>query len=304
MSSPTPESDSQSSILVPAYPFNIVNGDVILRSSDGADFHVYKAILSLVSPVFQTMFTLPQSESSPIVPVITLQENSTILDRSLRFFYPGAQPTVATLEELRDVIEVLISKYDMQSIVPIAKQHFKKYISTHPVASYAVALTYEWKDVAAKESLKLPLRVPDKEASEELNHIPAAAYHNLLHYHYLCGGVAKGVTEILRWVPAPNDFIWFSCTSCAGHSLNWYLLDGLAYPARSWFIDYLKAVGELVMESPGADLRLHRTIYDALQNATKCSTCRGKIFNQFPQFISIHLTSKIKEAVDAVQLKL
>ncbi|KAJ7142751.1 hypothetical protein C8R44DRAFT_603585, partial [Mycena epipterygia] len=238
-----------------------VGADAILQSSDGADFHVCKAILSLVSPVFQTMFTLPQPESPPIVPVIPLQEDSTILDRSLRFFYPGAQPTVATLQELRQIIEVLISKYDMQSIVPTAKQHLERYISTQPVASYAVAITHQWKDLAmlaAKESLKLPLRVPDKEASEELHHIPDAAYHNLLHYHYLCGIAAKGVTESLRWVPVPNDYIWFSCTNCTRHSLSWYLLDGVAHLVRSWLIEYLKAVGELVMESPGTDIRPHK----------------------------------------------
>lgn len=41
-------------------PFDDPEADIILRSSDNVDFHVYKFLLSLVSPVFKSMFALPQ----------------------------------------------------------------------------------------------------------------------------------------------------------------------------------------------------------------------------------------------------
>ncbi|KAJ7739358.1 hypothetical protein B0H16DRAFT_1729451 [Mycena metata] len=73
------------------YPFaNAPGADTILRSADGVDFYVHRAILSLVSPVFEMMFQLPQPDDAPAVPVIDVQELSAVLDRVLRFFYPGA----------------------------------------------------------------------------------------------------------------------------------------------------------------------------------------------------------------------
>ncbi|KAJ7441329.1 hypothetical protein B0H11DRAFT_2096543 [Mycena galericulata] len=209
MSNPTPESASTSpGVFIPTFPFVSANADVILRSSEGADFYVQRGILALVSPVFCDMFTLPQPEASPGIPVIPVQEDAPLLDRALRFFYPGAQPVVATLDELRGIIEVLVEKYDVQCVVPAAKQRLETYMATQPLAVFAVAVTYEWKDVASKaarESLKLRLRVPDAEASPELKDISAATYHNLLHYHYSCGLTVKDVTEGLQWVTDPND---------------------------------------------------------------------------------------------------
>jgi BTB/POZ domain len=41
-------------------PVSQHGSDVILRSSDHVDFYVYKIVLSLVSPFFEDMFSLPQ----------------------------------------------------------------------------------------------------------------------------------------------------------------------------------------------------------------------------------------------------
>ncbi|KAJ7479401.1 hypothetical protein B0H11DRAFT_2027333 [Mycena galericulata] len=209
MSNPTPESASAiPGLFIPTFPFVSTNADVILRSSEGADFYVQRGILALVSPVFCDMFTLSQPEASPEIPVIPVQEDAPLLDRALRFFYPVAQPIVTTLAELRGIIEVLVAKYDVQCVVPAAKQRLETYMATQPLPVFAVAVTYQWKDVASKaarESLKLRLRVPDAEASPELKDIPAATYHNLLHHHYCCSLRAKDVTQVLRWVAVPND---------------------------------------------------------------------------------------------------
>jgi BTB/POZ domain len=45
-------------------PFNDSNANIILRSSDGVLFYVHNLLLSLVSPFFSTMFTLPTSLDS------------------------------------------------------------------------------------------------------------------------------------------------------------------------------------------------------------------------------------------------
>ncbi|KAJ6531173.1 hypothetical protein B0H19DRAFT_855010, partial [Mycena capillaripes] len=183
-------------------PFN--SGDVILRSSDGVDFRVHRIVLSLASPVFASMFTLPQPGSEPDVPSIPMPESAITLDSMLRFWYPGAEPAPAkTFDELKDVLEILISKYDVQSVAHTAQAYLQKYRETHPVAVYSIACNYGWEDLArdaAWDSLKLPLRVFDYDAPSELNNITGRAYHRLLQYHHLCGVAAKGATSVLRWV--------------------------------------------------------------------------------------------------------
>ncbi|KAJ7655589.1 hypothetical protein DFH06DRAFT_480162 [Mycena polygramma] len=303
-SSATPSEDS---VFIPAFPFaNAPDADAILRSSDGADFYIHRHILALVSPIFRDMFTLPQPETAPAIPSISLQENSAVLDRALRFFYPGVpQPTAMPLDELRDILEVLVSKYDMQCLVPAAKTQLESYIESQPVAVYAVAFNHQWMDIAlkaAQQSLKIPLRVVDSKAPPELDHILASAYHNLLYYHTICAEKAKEITAGLRWVPAPNEFVWFSCTACAGAPLNWYLNDGVLYPVRIWFNQYLEALGGVLAQTPGIDLRQHKTMLDALAVASKCTVCRQKVFDQLPLFVSTQLAVKIKEVINEAQL--
>ena len=40
-------------------PFDHAKADIILRSSDNIDFHVFKLFLSLASPFFEDMFNIP-----------------------------------------------------------------------------------------------------------------------------------------------------------------------------------------------------------------------------------------------------
>ncbi|KAF8273062.1 hypothetical protein EI94DRAFT_1564704 [Lactarius quietus] len=43
-------------------PFDDADADIILRSSDQVDFHVYRVLLSKSSPFFKSIFSLPQPD--------------------------------------------------------------------------------------------------------------------------------------------------------------------------------------------------------------------------------------------------
>ncbi|KAJ6525905.1 hypothetical protein DFH09DRAFT_936424, partial [Mycena vulgaris] len=179
---------------VPRPPFDDPDADVILRSSDDVDFWVHRAVLSLASPVFRTMFTLPQVDTDPDFPIIPVSESALLLDRALRFWYPGADIGAQTLGELREVLVIIILKYDMQFAVPCAKERLRRHLRPHPVAVFAIAYRHEWTDIAqeaAKASLALPLRTFGPANRSELQYISGDAYHILLQYHFECGNVAK-----------------------------------------------------------------------------------------------------------------
>ncbi|KAJ7758966.1 hypothetical protein DFH07DRAFT_1060290 [Mycena maculata] len=305
MSKATSESPRPSK-LTPTFPLASAPGaDVILQTSDGAYFYLHRAILSLVSPVFQTMFSLPQPVAAPEIPIIAVQEDSVLLDGALRFFYPGGNPAVSTIDDLRDIIEVLVSKYDVACVVPIAKQHLARFHSDRPLAVYGIAIAHGWNDAAlhaARESLRHPLRIVDAQASPDLNHLPATAYHNLLYYHHLCAAAAKSATEDLRWLQ-PNDDVWFTCGTCARADAAWYLADGGLHTVRIWFNRYLARLGDVLGETPGIDIVRHKTMSDALMRASKCTTCCEKVFDQLPEFVSTRLAARISETIAEIELK-
>jgi hypothetical protein len=67
--------------------------DFILRSSDGVDFHVHRAILCFASECFDGMFSMPlppdelQRDSLPVLPLL---EPAAVLLRLLRLAYPAS----------------------------------------------------------------------------------------------------------------------------------------------------------------------------------------------------------------------
>ena len=69
---------------------NSPTADVILRSGGPkvVEFKVHRATLSIASPVFETMFSLPQPEAGKALPVCDLSEDANTVDALLRLIYP------------------------------------------------------------------------------------------------------------------------------------------------------------------------------------------------------------------------
>jgi hypothetical protein len=292
---------------VPTHPFLKTTGaDTILRSRDGADFYVYRAILALVSPVFETMLTLPQPPSNSEVPIIDMQEDAIPLDRALRFFYPATQPLVATLDELQEIIEILISKFDMQCLIPSAKQHLERYIVSQPLAVYAVAFMHKWEDigrVAAKECLKLALRVPHLETPPtELKYLTATAYYKLLHYHFECAAAAKATTHFL-WIQNRTGYCWFQCNSCTNGAPPVYQSDGRRPKVASWFTQFLANIGDAVAVRPTIILREDPLFLDAVKTAVNScpGICRSQSLENLSSFMTVW---EAKLAVEIAKVRL
>ncbi|KAJ6474968.1 hypothetical protein C8R45DRAFT_873978 [Mycena sanguinolenta] len=285
----------------PAPPFINIPGqiDVILRASDGVDFYVHRAVLSLVSPVFQTMFTLPQAEQlSSSYPVIDVQEASPVLDRTLRFFYPGTELTVGSLDELQEIMEILISKYDMQCLARSVQRHLECYVASDPLAVYAFAGHYRWEELAraaAIETLKIPLRTSDDDTPAVLDLIPASTYHKLLRYHYRCGAAAQKTTRDLSWIPwpeSPFEYRWFTCQSCAMHPVDNtqpLIIAGRGRNVRSWFMEYFLAIGNILSGTPSANVAdpTHPLFIQAIKKANACGHCRDCVSTHLQHFAAL-----------------
>ncbi|KAJ6626232.1 hypothetical protein B0H10DRAFT_1942069 [Mycena sp. CBHHK59/15] len=255
----------------PQFPFDDPDADVILRSADNHDFRVYCLVLSLASPFFNAMFTLRQPDIHSEFPVIPMQESGLVLDRTLRFWYPSAEPTVETLDQLREVL--LAAKESLK--LPLRIPNYNA-------------------------SLKLPLCIPNYNAPMELNYITGATYHALLQYHHECGEHVESITSNLRWLTDIN-WPWFNCKDCGG---SWKLrcetaTNTLVYPSP-WFTDYLASMGKILAPTPSANINDLKFMSETMEKIAACNTCRSKVFTRLPDFVSGLLIPKIQEKVAKV----
>ena len=70
---------------------DMANADIIIQSCDAINFRVHKLVLSLSSPFFNDMFSLPQPSDQEVVdglPVVRLSEDADVLSCLLTMLYP------------------------------------------------------------------------------------------------------------------------------------------------------------------------------------------------------------------------
>ncbi|KAG8974447.1 hypothetical protein FRC05_007246 [Tulasnella sp. 425] len=83
-------------------------GDCIIRSPDGSEFKVVKAILSLGSTIFRDMFDMPQagrrSEDEANIPVIPVEEDPETMQALLRLLYPIEPPPIESFFLARKLV--------------------------------------------------------------------------------------------------------------------------------------------------------------------------------------------------------
>ncbi|KAJ6556519.1 hypothetical protein DFH09DRAFT_1491005 [Mycena vulgaris] len=228
---------------VSSFPFDDPAGDVILRSSDGIDFHVHRLVLSLASPFFKQMFTLPQPNGERGVPAILVSESALVLDRALRFWYPGAM----TLTELAEMLECLLLKYDIQSSIPFAQHQLRGYME----GDFDLALE------ATKSSLRLPMRTFKLGSGRRphLKYITGDTYHNLLQYPSDYGEVAKSTSSSLRWLTSMNNLPGYECensSSICSLRPDQSFANGQSSEIAGWFGTYLDRLPEALATKPGA----------------------------------------------------
>ncbi|KAL4245408.1 hypothetical protein ABKN59_009507 [Abortiporus biennis] len=122
-------------------PFDATDADIILRTSDNVDFHVYKVILSVASPYFKTMFSLPQggSRAQQDQPVIDVEEDSKTIDDLLRLCYPVDDPVNLT-DDFARVAKVVAAavKYDLKEATTLMKTALSNFIPSVPLRVYAI----------------------------------------------------------------------------------------------------------------------------------------------------------------------
>jgi len=303
---------------IPAsHPFDHSNADVILRSSDKepVDFRVYKLLLSLASPFFSEIFSLPQPSTPSVysdecqdpggLPVIQMTEDKETLHLLLSLCFPVSVseiPRFSSLQELQKVIEATF-KFDMEGL----QKHLRaelvtlRFIEAQPLRVFAIAYRYGW-DMEARKAARYTLRHHINPAFvSELGYISGATYYRLQEYHRICGEVASSRVTLQPVLAEHDDgWTWVTCQRCPGA-----LSKSRDFPeVRSWWAGWIYKIAEEVRVRPWGDaVKKWDILKDALCQAEVCPNCAKRAREDLESF-SLILAVEIERDISLVDLDL
>ena len=148
--------------LMAPYDFEAPDADVILRCSDGKELRIHSLILSLASPIFQGMFSLPQPTQPPRsqTPTIDVPETSDILEPLIQYLYPRSQPKVSDLA-MWEALYTAADKYNTEAVMETLRDMLiSRFLETSPMRVYALASHWGFEEeakVASRGTLTLDL---------------------------------------------------------------------------------------------------------------------------------------------------
>ncbi|KAF7430974.1 hypothetical protein PC9H_006689 [Pleurotus ostreatus] len=284
---------------------------VVLRSSDEApvDFTIYKALLIISSPFFAELLSLPQPPDTPREEmsegsaIIQMAEPAEAIERLLPFVYPRfvTMPHLATLEELQTTLQ-MASKYDMKGVEKCLGEVLvaPRFVEEDPMRVFAMACRYGLEDaarIAAKHTLRLSL--PERHYVAEMEHISAGNLQRLVDYYFACSAVAAAVARDFSWV-MKDTFSFFHRGGCSCGASTYVLIAGgsMNVPARAWWLNYMKRMGEALKERPSLATLMKRDLMEEVFEKTKTCACGRKTILdmlEFREIFSAELDKRISE---------
>lgn len=283
-----------------------VDPDCILRTSDEVDFRAHKLILSIASAFFRSMFNLPeptttsaeQQELKNGLPVVTLQEDASILDILLRRIYPPSQIPLRPLSDhplstLMSLYEA-VDKYDLKGLIHPVTEALLQNVSQDALTAYAWGCRLQLTAVVRASAIAtLDSPINDLPLCPELEHISAAQLQKLLIYRRQCQDAAQkiaveqwGWIEKVSHVPLgevyySNSSLCFCMTKCtSSQQLKNATQNGSKwnFSAPKWWLAYMtRSESALKIRPRGSTVTQRDFLAQTLGNAVSCaqsSECR------------------------------
>ena len=188
------------------YDFDAPDADTILRSSDGNDFRVHRLILSLASPAFQGMFSLPQSTESPSqIPTIDVPEPSDILQPFLQYLYPRLPPNITDIS-MWAALYTTADKYGAEVVMGLLRDMLiPRFLEIAPLRVYALASHWGFEEEAKIASMRtLTIDVLRDLPLEDAELMGGAACQKLYRLHFNRQEAARALVTN-HPLPTPSD---------------------------------------------------------------------------------------------------
>ena len=168
---------------------NPSDADIILRTSGGKEFRAHKLVLSLASPVFGDMFSVPQPpDERSKTPIIDVDDPPEALEMFLQIIYPIRNPPIFGDETLASLLR-LADKYDAKAALDAYKGYLPSMCTTpSPIHMYAVFCA-----CGREKEAEAAARRVSFASLAYLNSSPLLRFMTIEHYQRLIGFVvARG----------------------------------------------------------------------------------------------------------------
>ena len=254
------------------------NADVIIQSCDSVNFRVHKPVLSLSSPFFGDMFSLPQPFDQEVVdglPVVRLSEDAEVLACLLTMMYPI--PSVIPNSYDKTLMLLAASqKYDMDIVQSRIRAEIRDKKLPMPIGAatfraYAIAsikgLSSE-KETLARLTLDFPMTF--EYLCDELPSFEGWILRDLIRFRKRCRDNLISCFKSFLDLSIPPFHIWTICASKRSH------ISGFGY-SPSWLTDiFQKRLTELDQAFTNAlpdTSNIHEEYISALQAHITSGTC-------------------------------
>ncbi|TBU39394.1 hypothetical protein BD309DRAFT_993801 [Dichomitus squalens] len=120
------------------------NGDLVIRTSDGGEYHIHEFLIAHISFVFADMLSVPQPHDSSM-------GNPSVWRRilDLCYHYESDVGEPLAIVHIRDLLEAG-KKYQMQVVTSHMRRTLLSpaILETHALSVYALTCAYRLEDVA------------------------------------------------------------------------------------------------------------------------------------------------------------
>ncbi|KAI9441852.1 hypothetical protein H4582DRAFT_1935410 [Lactarius indigo] len=240
-------SNPQNHVGLPAISFplpeclDISEADIVVRSSDCADFLVHKAILASSSPVFRDMFSLPQSPNSETVgglAMVEISEDAELVRSLITILYPIPSEIPASYDRVLALLAAA-QKYDMKAVQSsirdeLARRQPPVLDGAQAFRAYAIASSSGLiPEMNTAASLTLDYPMTFEHLGDDLRLFEGWALHDLSNFRKGCRDQLVSCFEsFLDTLEGPSR-IWINCP---GHKTQSLTKDAPALP--TWVHDF------------------------------------------------------------------
>lgn len=190
-------------------PVSFPDGDVVLRSNDGATFQVHSVVLRESSPFFRDMLQLPNAPSDGPTQdrTIPMAESSDVLNDLLQWLYP--MKTAPVISSIFHAISLLraVEKLQIESATVVGALSAYITSQSHPLRAWALAARFGYADARKLAVQKFISTDEDfiDDIPAEMAHADARGFMKLLRIKRNAIQLARGVITSEVW----------TCSHCA-----------------------------------------------------------------------------------------
>ncbi|KAI9441876.1 hypothetical protein H4582DRAFT_1421842 [Lactarius indigo] len=205
---------------------DVPDANIIIRSSDQVNFRVHKSLLSMSSPFFSDLLSLPQPPDGELadgLPVIQLSEDADLLNSLLSFLYPISPYMPGSYGHAFPLLAAC-QKYDMVSIQSYIRAEIKRWrqpVGAEAFRAYAIAsslgLTQE-AESAARLTLGYPMTF--ESLGDGLRSFKGRALCDLIRYRRRCRDNVVSCLDSF-FDPTSRRQTWAGCRE--GSSYTWLI---------------------------------------------------------------------------------